>query len=125
MKRKFHEKSARPQFVENVVGVCGEARARWLDDLPESSPKSQRKNGRSKWKSHFPNLSYNYVAPCVFFTTAIERGFENRFARESFRLFSAKRNFCEFATAAARFDFCNSTKTPRAASRKIDRRARI
>lgn len=52
------------QFTENVLSVCGERGRRWLNDLPKIVGEAAE-----KWslvvEKPFPNLSYNYVAPCV------------------------------------------------------------
>jgi streptomycin 6-kinase len=52
------------QFTENVLGVCGTRGRRWLNDLPEIVGEIAE-----KWalvvENPFPNLSYNYVAPCI------------------------------------------------------------
>lgn len=53
-----------PAFEENVLGVCGERGRQWLGDLPKIVDRIAK-----KWSlavdAPFPNLSYNYVAPCV------------------------------------------------------------
>jgi streptomycin 6-kinase len=53
-----------PQFIENIFGVCGERGEAWLNALPETIGELTE-----KWSlivdKPFPNLSYNYVAPCV------------------------------------------------------------
>lgn len=52
------------QFKENVLGVCGRRGRRWLNDLPQIVGEMAE-----KWslvvENPFPNLSYNYVAPCI------------------------------------------------------------
>jgi hypothetical protein len=57
-------KNLPPEFVRNVVGVCGETGARWLHDLPRIVAEIA-----AEWslevRVHFPNLSYNFAAPCV------------------------------------------------------------
>lgn len=53
-----------PRFVANVAGAGGAKGARWLRDLPRIIDEIA-----GRWslivESHFPNLSYNFVAPCV------------------------------------------------------------
>jgi streptomycin 6-kinase len=52
------------QFTKNVLAVCGTRGRRWLSDLPKIVGEIAE-----KWslvvENPFPNLSYNYVAPCV------------------------------------------------------------
>lgn len=52
------------RFVENVVGVCGEAGRRWIESLPLMISLFEEK-WRVRVGPHFSNLSYNYVAPAV------------------------------------------------------------
>ncbi len=53
------------RFRQNVSGVCGENGERWLNDLPEIIAEISQK-WSLKIEKHFSNLSYNYVAPCVY-----------------------------------------------------------
>jgi streptomycin 6-kinase len=50
------------KFVENVVGVCGTRGRDWINMLPVLVAQYEK-----RWSfragPHFPNLSYNYVAP--------------------------------------------------------------
>jgi streptomycin 6-kinase len=65
MKENFTKNLPAP-FVRNVIGASGEKGAQWLDDLPRIVDEIAE-----KWsldvKRHFPNISYNYVAPCNLF----------------------------------------------------------
>lgn len=62
--KKIMPDNLHTQFTENVLGVCGTRGRRWLNDLPEIVGEIAE-----KWslvvEHPFPNLSYNYVAPCV------------------------------------------------------------
>ena len=62
--KKFLTDNLPAQFVENVIGVCGKRGQKWLSDLPEIVGKIAEK-WTLKVENPFPNLSYNYVAPCV------------------------------------------------------------
>lgn len=52
------------RFTKNTLDVCGELGKKWLDDLPQTIGELSE-----RWllsvKKPFPNLSYNFVAPCV------------------------------------------------------------
>jgi len=52
------------RFVRNALGVCGKRGEEWLSDLPKITDEISKK-WSLKIERHFPNLSYNYVAPCV------------------------------------------------------------
>lgn len=53
------------KFVKNTLEVCPESGAKWFDDLPQII-KSLAEKWQVKVEKPFENLSYNYVAPCVF-----------------------------------------------------------
>ena len=53
-----------PRFRENVLGVCGERGRHWLSNLPEIVGEMAKKWSLAV-ENPFPNLTYNYVAPCV------------------------------------------------------------
>jgi len=52
------------RFMQNALGVCGSKGKEWLNDLPQIIEELS-----ASWslevENSFPNLSYNYVAPCV------------------------------------------------------------
>jgi streptomycin 6-kinase len=52
------------RFKKNAVDVCGQTGEDWLKDLPQIIEKLSKK-WSLKVEKPFPNLSYNYVAPCV------------------------------------------------------------
>ncbi|MCA1623809.1 MAG: aminoglycoside phosphotransferase family protein [Acidobacteria bacterium] len=52
-------------FVQNTLGMYGEAGEKWLIDLPQIV-KEIAGNWSLKVENFFPNLSYNFVAPCVY-----------------------------------------------------------
>lgn len=52
------------QFRENVLGACGTRGRQWLNDLPKIIGEIAEKWSLAA-ENPFPNLSYNYVAPCV------------------------------------------------------------
>ncbi len=53
------------KFTRNALDLCGETGEKWLIDLPRIITEIE-----SEWflkvEKNFPNLSYNYVAPCVY-----------------------------------------------------------
>ncbi len=64
MNKEF--RAALPQkFVENTIALCGAKGEKWVDDLPDIISELEQ-----TWditvKSHFRNLSYNYVANASF-----------------------------------------------------------
>jgi streptomycin 6-kinase len=54
-----------PKFVEVMTGAFREEGRRWLNRLPEIIGEIERK-WSLRVEQPFPNLSYHYVAPCVF-----------------------------------------------------------
>ncbi|MGI8638675.1 MAG: aminoglycoside phosphotransferase family protein [Pyrinomonadaceae bacterium] len=52
------------RFTQNTLGVCGKKGGEWLKDLPRIIEEIEE-TWSLKAEKHFPNLSYNYVAPCV------------------------------------------------------------
>jgi len=52
------------KFVSNAIGLCGEPGKQWLDDLPQIVTAIE-KAWSIRVGEAFPNLSYNYVAPCI------------------------------------------------------------
>lgn len=54
-----------PQFARNVLEVCGETGERWTNDLPQIIAELSKIWSLAVEKP-FPNLSYNFVAPCVY-----------------------------------------------------------
>ena len=52
------------KFTRNTLGLCGKSGEQWLKNLPEIISEIEE-NWSLKTQRHFPNLSYNYVAPCV------------------------------------------------------------
>lgn len=52
-------------FVANTLELCGDAGGKWLNDLPQIIEELSEK-WQIKAEKPFENLSYNYVAPCVF-----------------------------------------------------------
>ncbi len=52
------------KFRQNILDLHAEKGERWLNDLPELIAEISEKWSLSI-KQPFPNLSYNYVAPCV------------------------------------------------------------
>jgi streptomycin 6-kinase len=55
------------KFTEIILGAFREDGRRWIDDLPQIIGEIER-NWSVKIEKPFPNLSYHYVAPCVFKT---------------------------------------------------------
>jgi streptomycin 6-kinase len=55
------------KFTEVITGAFREEGRRWIDGLPEIIGEIER-NWSVKIEKPFPNLSYHYVAPCVFKT---------------------------------------------------------
>ncbi|HEX8738152.1 MAG TPA: aminoglycoside phosphotransferase family protein, partial [Pyrinomonadaceae bacterium] len=53
------------KFTEVILGAFREEGGRWIDDLPKIIDEIER-NWSLKIEKPFPNLSYHYVAPCVF-----------------------------------------------------------
>ncbi len=52
------------RFAGNTLDLCGETGKRWLNDLPQIIEELAG-NWSLKIEKPFPNLSYNFVAPCV------------------------------------------------------------
>lgn len=52
------------KFKRNISGLYGEKGDKWLTDLPETVAKIAEKWSLKIGKA-FPNLSFNFVAPCV------------------------------------------------------------
>lgn len=61
MKASFRA-SLPTEFVDITIALCGKAGENWLDTLPERT-KTLEKRWSIKIGDHFPNLSYNFVAP--------------------------------------------------------------
>jgi streptomycin 6-kinase len=61
---KIFNSSLPKRFTQNTLDLCGETGARWLNDLPQIIEEIEE-NWSLKTEKHFPNLSYNYVAPCI------------------------------------------------------------
>ena len=63
MKASFRE-SLPPEFVTNTIALCGKAGKDWLETLPKRIGTLE-----NRWSitvhEHFPNLSYNFVAPAT------------------------------------------------------------
>jgi streptomycin 6-kinase len=55
------------KFTEVILGAFRAAGRRWIADLPEIIGEIEQ-NWSLEIKKPFPNLSYHYVAPCVFKT---------------------------------------------------------
>lgn len=55
------------KFTEVILGAFREEGRRWIEDLPEIIGEIER-NWSLEIEKPFPNLSYHYVAPCVFKT---------------------------------------------------------
>jgi streptomycin 6-kinase len=53
-----------PRFVKNTLDLCGGAGEQWLNELPRIIEELSE-NWLLKTEKPFPNLSYNFVAPCV------------------------------------------------------------
>lgn len=53
------------RFARNTLDLCGEKGERWLNDLTRIIGEIAE-NWSLKVEKPFPNLSYNYVAPCAF-----------------------------------------------------------
>ncbi len=52
------------KFTRNTLDLCGETGERWLNDLPRLIEEIEG-YWSLKTEKPFPNLSYNYVAPCI------------------------------------------------------------
>lgn len=52
------------KFVSNCTDACGEAGVKWLNELPQIVDEIAA-NWSLEVEEPFPNLSYNFVAPCV------------------------------------------------------------
>ncbi len=52
------------RFTQHALDVCGRKGKDWLKDLPQIIEELSA-NWSLKVEQSFPNLSYNYVAPCV------------------------------------------------------------
>ncbi len=52
------------RFVRNTLDLCGETGEKWLNDLPRVIIDIED-NWLLKAEKPFPNLSYNYVVPCL------------------------------------------------------------
>ena len=53
-----------PQFVQNVLRICGQAGARWLESLPDTIQWLEQE-WRITVDAPFEDLSYNFVAPAI------------------------------------------------------------
>ncbi len=53
------------KFIRNVLDVCGDRGKQWLSELPQIIKEIAEK-WQIKTKKPFENLSYNFVAACVF-----------------------------------------------------------
>lgn len=51
------------EFVTNVLNTCGDRGREWLDDLPRIVSDLEA-GWQIKSKSHFADLSFNFVCPC-------------------------------------------------------------
>ncbi len=62
--KEIETKNLPPKFIQNISGLYGAKGERWLADLP-----CVINEITEKWSleidEHFPNLSFNFVAPCV------------------------------------------------------------
>lgn len=63
MSEKF-SKNLPERFTKNTLDACGEAGKKWLDDLPQTV-QTLSENWLLTVEKPFPNLSYNFVAPCI------------------------------------------------------------
>ena len=52
------------RFVKNTLDLCGKPGEQWLNDLPRIIGELEE-NWSLKVEKPFPNLSYNFVAPCI------------------------------------------------------------
>ncbi len=52
------------KFARNALDLCGEKGEQWLKDLPQTVAELSKIWSLTVEK-HFPNLSYNFVAPCL------------------------------------------------------------
>lgn len=52
------------RFTKNALDLCGKSGEQWLNDLPRIIGELE-KNWSLKVEKPFPNLSYNFVAPCA------------------------------------------------------------
>ena len=52
------------RFIKNALNLCGESGENWLNDLPRIIGEIEEK-WSLKVEKPFPNLSYNFVAPCA------------------------------------------------------------
>ena len=52
------------RFVKNTLDLCGKPGEQWLNELPRVI-KEIEENWSLKVEKPFPNLSYNFVAPCI------------------------------------------------------------
>ena len=61
--KKIETKNLPPKFIQNILGLYGAKGERWLEDLPGAIAVIA-----DKWSLEidepFPNLSFNFVAPC-------------------------------------------------------------
>jgi streptomycin 6-kinase len=53
------------RFEQNTLDLCGELGEQWLNDLPQIV-KELAENWSLKVEKSFQNLSYNFVAPCIY-----------------------------------------------------------
>ena len=52
------------RFVKNTLDLCGKPGEQWLNELPRVIREIEE-NWSLKVEKPFPNLSYNFVAPCI------------------------------------------------------------
>ena len=52
------------RFTKNTLDICGKSGEQWLNDLPRIIGELEE-NWSLKVENPFPNLSYNFVAPCI------------------------------------------------------------
>ena len=53
------------RFAQNTLDLCGELGEQWLNDLPQVV-KELAENWSLEVEKPFQNLSYNFVAPCIY-----------------------------------------------------------
>jgi len=53
------------RFTQNTLDLCGELGEQWLNDLPQIV-KELAENWSLEVEKPFQNLSYNFVAPCIY-----------------------------------------------------------
>ena len=64
MTNKIFTANLPKRFTKNTLDICGKSGEQWLNDLPNIIRELEEK-WFLKVEKPFPNLSYNFVAPCI------------------------------------------------------------